>query len=634
MCGIAGWYRRRGRPISQAAIKAQCDAILHRGPDDSGILVDSDFGFGMRRLSIVDIAGGHQPMTSRDGRFSIVFNGEIYNHLDVRAEIGERYPFTTHSDTETILAAFALWGNDAWRRLEGMFAVALWDRRERTLTLSRDPLGIKPLYYSEQHDGLAFASELKAIQLLPDHEFTIDERSVGDFFTYGHIRRPKSIFQQVQALDPGCYLQIGCEGESARHQYWRPRFQAHEARSESEWIEEMRSRFQSTCKRHMMADVPVAAFLSGGIDSSSVLAAMVASSKTPTLAFTISHPGHRIDEADAAALIARHLGCEHIVSPLEATDVMAALPAIAACYDEPFADMAAIPTWFVSKLAAERVKVVLCGEGGDELFCGYKRHRNADWIARHRRLVSLLKPIAQVAGAMAPTRSEKLNRLRQYAERFGEFAAAPDGYGQFFLATQISSKVVHDRVVSPALKRLDQTPLDLERLYFAGKQTGATSALDEFVYADLTLNLPSDMLTRLDRASMAHSLEARVPFLSHKMVEWALSVPAGLKLRRGVGKYILRQAAEPWLPAEILRLPKQGFQIPMASWLREGAFADFAQDTWAQSDAGNAGYLNGEEVGNLFNEHRSGAADHSRILYAILMFSLWWRSLPKGAANA
>ena len=630
MCGIAGWYRRQGRPVAKDSIKAQCDAILHRGPDDEGVLIDNDFGFGMRRLSIVDIAGGHQPMATADGRLAIVFNGEIYNHLEIRDEIGARYAFTSHSDTETILAAFAIWGNWAWQKLEGMFTVAIWDRDQRTLTLVRDPLGIKPLYVSQQNGGLAFASELKAIRLLPAHQFTIDDRAVADYFTFGHIRRPRSIFREVGTLDPGCYLTIGPDGDSRTERYWAPKFHTPVVQSDAAWIEQMGAMFEATCRRHMMADVPVAAFLSGGIDSSSVLAAMVKDNRAPTRAFTISHPGHSIDEADAAARVAKYLGCEHIVTPLEAGEAMAALPAIAGCYDEPFADMAAIPTWAVSKLASKSVKVVLCGEGGDELFCGYKRHRNAALIERHRRLAGRLRPVAEFAAARPPTGSARLNRLRQYAQRFGEFARAPDGYGQFFLATQISSSAVLDRVSSPTLRQLRQAPLELAQTYFAGVPTGGSAALDEFLYADLTLNLPSDMLTRLDRASMAHSLEARVPFLSHKMVDWALGVPLHLKLRRGVGKYILRQAAKAWLPPDILKLPKQGFQIPMASWLK-GPFGDFAMNIWAASGAATAGYLNGDEVQRLFAEHRSGAADHSRLLYAILMFAFWWDSLRAGA---
>ena len=623
MCGIAGWYRRQGRPVGERVIQAQCDAVVHRGPDDSGQMVDGDFGFGMRRLSIVDIAGGHQPMHSPGGQFVIIFNGEIYNHLDIRSGIGSRYAFNSHCDTETVLAAFTLWGNGAWERLEGMFAVAIWDRHSRTLTLARDPLGIKPVYVTEQNGGLAFASEMKALRPIPDQAFTIDERAVDDYFTFGHVRRPRSIYREVKAIDPGCYLSIGPSGDSVTSRYWRPEFRDATARSDHEWIDEMRSMTIDATARHMQADVPVAAFLSGGIDSSTILAAAVQANRAPVQAFTIGHPGHSIDESDAAGLIARHLGCEHIVMPLSDEGSMDALPAIAAQFDEPFADMAAIPTWFVSKLAAEKVKVVLCGEGGDELFCGYKRHRNADAIARNRFLAGGLRPLAQLASRLPRTRWMTVNRARQYAGRFAEFAGATDGYQQFFLATQIGSNAVLDRTASPLLKRLHRGPSDLEHEYFSGVHSGARSELEDFIYADLTLNLPSDMLKRLDIASMAHSVEARVPFLSHKMVEWAFTMPAHLKLRGGVGKFVVRKAADGLLPPEILRRPKQGFQIPMASWLR-GKFGDFALAIWNESGAASTDYLDGDGVRKLFAEHRAGAADHSKLLYAILMFSLWW----------
>lgn len=623
MCGIAGWYRRRGRPVDERTIEAQCDAIRHRGPDDSGVFVDGDFGFGMRRLSIVDIAGGHQPMLGPRGRLAIVFNGEIYNHLEVRAEIGRQYEFHSHCDTETVLAAYCLWGNDAWERLEGMFAAAIWDRGARTLTLARDPLGIKPLYVSENDGAFAFGSELKAITPVPDQVFSIDERAIDDYFTFGHVRRPRSIYREVRTLEPGSFLTVGPASESRSSRYWVPQYRQSPPRSDDEWIEEMRSITMATTARHMMADVPVAAFLSGGIDSSTILAAAVEANRAPVQAFTIGHPGHRIDETDAAAAIARHLGCEHVVMPLSDEAAMEAIPEIADCFDEPFADMAAIPTWFVSKLAAASVKVVLCGEGGDELFCGYKRHRNADAIARHRLLAGVARPFAKVAASLPPTRSEKLNRLRQYAGRFAEFAGAADGYQQFFLATQIGSTAVLDAVASPGLKGLHRGPSDLEADYFSGVQSGSRSALEDFVYADLTVNLPSDMLTRLDRASMAHSVEARVPFLSHKVVDWALAMPDRMKLRGGIGKFVLRRAARGLLPEEILSRPKQGFQVPMANWLR-GPFGNFALGLWHDSGARLSGYLDESEVDRLFAEHRSGAADHSRLLYAVLIFSLWW----------
>jgi len=627
MCGIAGWYRRQGRPVSELTVTAQCDAIRHRGPDDSGVLAEGDFGFGMRRLSIIDVAGGHQPMKSPDGRFSIVFNGEIYNHLDVRRELPD-YPFKSHSDTETILAAFARWGNEAWRRLEGMFAVAIWDREQRTLTLARDPLGIKPLYISEQAGGLAFGSELKTILLLPDHEFTRDDRAVHDFFSFGHVRRPRTIYNEVTTLDPGHYLTLGPEGSPRVASYWQPKFSASPVRSIEEWSEEMRRMLLETTARHMLADVPVGAFLSGGIDSSAVLAAMVRSTEQTITAFTIGHPGAAIDESDAAAVIAKHLGCRHVVAPLRMDDAIAMMPRLQHSFDEPFADMAAIPTSFASELAAREVKVVLCGEGGDELFAGYKRHRNAGLIERNRGVINALRPVIRAVAALPATGSARANVLRQHVRRLAEFVGLPDGYQQFFAATEMSRRADRSRLLDPAFAERfegEGSLAALEEEYFPAATRPSLSALEQFLFADLSVNLPSAMLTRLDRASMAHSLEARVPFLSHRMVDWALAMPTDVKLRGRTGKFVLRNAIKPWLPPEIRTRPKQGFQIPMAAWLRSG-FGDFARETWQDSGAAALGYVRQETVERLFAEHRRGDADHSRMIYALTVFALWSRT--------
>jgi asparagine synthase (glutamine-hydrolysing) len=626
MCGIAGWYRRGGRPVPASVIKAQCDAILHRGPDDAGILVDGDFGFGMRRLSILDLAGGHQPMETSDGRFAIIFNGEIFNHQELREPLAAAgCQFVSHSDTETILAAYSHWGNDVWAMLEGMFAVAIWDRHRRSLTLARDPLGIKPLYISEQCGGVAFASELKALRMLPDHRFDVDERAVHDFFSFGHVRKPRSIFVQVKTLEPGHFLVIGRDDERRSQAFWRPRFSAGETLSVDAWTEQMQAMLLQTTARHLQADVPVAAFLSGGIDSSAVLAAMTRASGQPIKAFTIGYPGAQIDETDAARQIAGHLGCEHIVAPLDIANAIEVLPQIQRVYDEPFADMAAIPTWFASRLAAEHVKVVLCGEGGDELFAGYKRHRNARAIERFRPAIDAIgPPLSAIIATIPVTSSPRLNYLRQHAQRFAEFIRLPDGYQQFFAATQISRRSLRRRVYAPGFwdrHESEDSYSQLEREYFGN--AGKTSALEQFLFADLTLNMPSAMLTRLDRASMAHSLEARVPFLSHKLVDWALTVPSDLKLRGNTGKFILRNAIAPWLPPDILKRPKQGFQIPLANWLR-GSFGDFARSAWHDSGAAAAGYLDRAAVEALFAEHKRGEADHSRMLYAIAVFGLWW----------
>lgn len=626
MCGIVGWYRRHGRPVVASVIKAQCDSLIHRGPDDSGILTDGDFGFGMRRLSILDIPGGHQPMQTPDGRYAIVFNGEIFNHLEVREPlIAAGYDFVTHSDTETILAAFARWGNDAWAKLEGMFAVAIWDRQRRTLTLARDPLGIKPLYVSDQDSGFSFASELKALRILPNHRFDADDRSVHDYFRFGHVRQPRSIFRQVATLEPGHFLTVEAIGTGKIGRYWHPRFRSSEKKSDADWFERMRDVLRSTTARHMQSDVPVAAFLSGGIDSSAVLAAMTMATGQPIKAFTIGHPGAKIDESEAARRIASHLGCEHIVAPLDMREAMDLLPRILACYDEPFADMAAIPTWFASRLASQYVKVVLCGEGGDELFAGYKRHRNARTVERMRPLIGDGGPLATMIEALPLSRSRRLNVLRQHARRISEFARLPDGYQQFFAATEISSREIRQRIYSRDFwnqQESEESYAQLEQEYFPDSEAPKESFLNQFLFADLTLNMPSAMLPRLDRASMAHSLEARVPFLSHKLVDWALTVPEELKLRGRTGKYLLRKAVEPWLPPDIARRPKQGFQIPMAEWLR-GSFGKFAREMWHDSVAANAGYLDNGAVEELFREHQAGAADHSRMLYAVTAFGLW-----------
>src|SRR6478609_11048 len=629
MCGIAGWYRRGGRPVERSAIAAQSEAIRHRGPDDGGLLIDGDFGFGMQRLSILDIARGHQPMVTGDGRYAVIFNGEIFNHLEIRVPLMERgHRFHGHSDTETILVAHAAWGDAVWPMLEGMFSIAVWDKGERILKLVRDPLGIKPLYISEQNGGLSFASELKSLRVLPDHRFDVDDRAVHDVFGFGHVRRPRSIFRQVRTLEPGHVLTIKPSGEARTSQFWQPRLRRPtESLSTEAWTEQMRTMLVDTTLRHMQSDVPVGAFLSGGIDSSAILAAMTRASREPVTAFTIGYPGESVDETAAAGEIAAHLGCKHIVLPLKPGDASDVLPQILSGYDEPFADLAAIPNWHLSRLAAEHVKVVLCGEGGDELFAGYKRHRNARAIERARPLLRSIGALTGLIERWPEASSARINYFRQNAQRAAEFLRLPDGYQQFFAATQTSTKALRQRIYTPEFWEKQEGTGGYERLekeYFPDCTRHGESALEQFLLADLSLNMPSAMLTRLDRASMAHSLEARVPFLSHKLVDWAMTVPTSLKLRGSTGKYILRQAIAPWVPPSVMSRPKQGFQIPHAKWLR-GGFGDFAQATWLDSGAAQAGYLEPKAVADLFAEHKRGAANHARMIYAITVFSIWWR---------
>jgi asparagine synthase (glutamine-hydrolysing) len=625
MCGIAGWYRRRSEAVGRATITAQCNTIRHRGPDDEGILTDGDFGFGMRRLSIIDIAHGHQPITTDDERFSIVFNGEIVNHLVLRHELARLgHAFRTDSDTETILLAYRQWGDDAWARLDGMFAVAIWDRRERRLTLARDPLGIKPLYVTQQHGGLAFASELKALLPLPGHEFTVSPRGVHDFFSFGHVRTDRSIYAEVGMLPPGHVLTIGPDGEAVRRAFWRAQYHAAPARSDGEWIADFRTRWLDTVREHLLADVEVGAFLSGGIDSSAIVAAMTMLTDRPVKTFTIGFPVDRFNEAPVAEAVARHLGCDHVTSIVDLRLARDILPQLQHCYDEPFADPAAVPTWYLSQLASRHVKVVMSGDGGDELFMGYKRHLSEQRIGR---LSPLARRAASAAALLPRTPMRGWNRAVQRWQKSLATAALPDGASRFFAKTQITSPALRKRIFDPAFHAAFDGPGAYEKLrdeYFPDPaHTISPDDLEQFAFADLTLNLPCAMLTKVDRASMAHSLEVRVPFLSRQLVDWALGVPTTMKIRDGVGKYILRQAIEPWVPAGVANRRKQGFQMPLALWFG-GDFGQYARELWEDSGAATSNFLDRSAVAAVFDEHRRGSRDHSRFLYALVMFSLWW----------
>lgn len=627
MCGIAGWYRRNGRPVSRGTIARQCDQILHRGPDDSGFLLDDDFGFGMRRLSIIDVAGGHQPIEAVGGRYAVVCNGEIYNHLELRAELESKgYAFRTHSDTETLLASYLHWREDTWTRLEGMYAAAIWDRQMRTLTLARDPLGIKPLYVTQQNGGIAFASELRALRVLPGHRFDVDEQSLNDFFSFGHVRTPRSIFQQVSALPPGHTLRIGSTGDAVVKAFWRPQFAIKEGVSEADWIDETRERVARTVRSHMLADVPVGVFLSGGIDSGSIAAVMSRASDAPVKAFTLGFPDSSIDETAAARKVADHVGCEHIVLPLKAMDAAEVLPAVQHSFDEPCAATSAVPHWCLSRLAAEHVKVVLCGEGGDEVFAGYKRQRTAERMQAWHPFIRSLGPAAGMIDHLPVTGSRKWNYLCQNVRRFRDGALLDSGFQRFFRSTQITSPALRERIYDRDFNQRQEQPDEYARLemeYFAAPELRSLSTLQQFLLADLQVHLPSSYLMRLDRASMAHSVEARVPYLSHKLVDWSMTMPLDMKLRGKVGKYVLRKATAPWLPPEILNAPKRGFQLPFAEWFG-GGFSDFARDAWTGSGADQSRILNSRAVDTIFSEHRNGSANHGRILFAITMFSCWW----------
>jgi asparagine synthase (glutamine-hydrolysing) len=622
MCGIAGWYRRNGKPVAVDSIVRQCDLLRQRGPDDEGYFVDSDFGFGMRRLSIIDVDGGHQPIFSPDNRFGIVLNGEIYNHLKIRRELDDDYPFRTRSDTETLLAAYLRWGDDVWLRLEGMFTVAIWDRAERSLCLARDPLGIKPLFVTEQKGGLAFASELPALRVLPDHHFDLDEDGLDDFFCFGHVLQPRSIFRQARSLEGGHVLHIGPAGDAVCKRYWQAVPNVTHGISEAEWIEETRRRLLDTVSKHMLSDVPVGAYVSGGIDSGAVAAAMALSSGKKFQIFTAGFPGWKRDETAEARRVAEHLGCEHIVMPIEPRTAADVLPAVQRAFDEPSAANSAIPLWYLSDAASKHTKVVLCGEGGDELFLGYNRHR---WADRMQRWQAVLRG-SQFLDSLPALPLRQWNYLRDLAKKFRDGALLADGYERFFASVSITSPETRSRLFAPDFLARQQNRDDIAARaaqFFPPASRRDLSDLEEFALGDLTVHLPASLLQRLDRASMAHSLEARVPFLSRSFVDWALTVPPSLKLNGTTGKYVLRKAVEPWLPPGSTRAPKRGFQMPLADWFM-GDLNDFAREAWSSSGMAGLPLLDSSGIDSLFEEHRNGTADHGRILYAIAMLSCWW----------
>ena len=631
MCGICGWYAREGAQLDRRVIEAQCAEIVHRGPDDQGTLVDGDLGLGIRRLSIIDVAGGHQPMTSDDGSVSVVCNGEIVNFPSLRRELEQRGSrFRTSSDVEVILHGYLAWADEVWGRLEGMFAVALWDARDRTLRLVRDPLGIKPLYYATPGSGLAFASELKALYPIPSLQLTPRAASIDGYFAFGHVLAPNTIYEEVHKLAPASILTIGPNGPPRIEPYWRLSYRSAQDRSEKEWIDAFRDEFVGTVGRHLLSDVPLGAFLSGGVDSSAVVAAMQRASGEPVRTFTIAFDDPAFDESPYAASVAQHLGCVHTQRVVQLEEASTILPLLARCYDEPFADSSAIPTWYLSRLAREHVTVALSGDGGDELFAGYGRHLSERLVATYGRV-----PVTQLSGlvkALPPLpRSPRWNAFRRRLIKLRDESLLPTTFQRFFAKDLRMSPELRSKLYTAEFASHLDGENSLERLEADLLPTRASSdPVEDLLYADAVVRLPDDMLTKVDRASMAHSLEVRVPFLSHVFVDWASTVPVGLKLKGRTGKWLVREAVGPWLPPGILDRPKQGFSIPLARWLR-GDLGRYAEEVWRDSGVASAGFVDDAFVTKLFHEHRNGRAEMSDTLYSLAMFALWWDQRPSGA---
>jgi asparagine synthase (glutamine-hydrolysing) len=618
MCGIAGFASVDGRPADAALLRRMTDVIAHRGPDGEGFRVDGGIGLGHRRLAIIDLATGDQPMANDDGTIWITYNGEIYNFRELRAELEARgHRFRTTSDTEVIVRAYETFGVEFLQRLRGMFAFGLWDGQRRQLLLARDRVGIKPLVYSWDGRRLVFGSEIKALLEDPSVPRELDWEAFRDYLALAYVPSPRTIFGSIRKVPPGGCLLLSLDGGAPRiERYWDLRFAPDHSVSEDEWLERLPHVLGETVARHMVADVPVGAFLSGGVDSSTVVAFMARASSTPIRTFSIGFDEADFDELAYARQVARRYGTAHseyVVKP----DALEVLPRLAWQLDEPFADSSVIPTYYVSKMTREQVTVALSGDGGDEGFAGYRRYARAE--AMHRRLDRFpgiaARPLFRLASRLLPRGLRGRGYLdllgRDPVERYLGLMSRQDSEGlRRLLTPDARARVVPEVSAEP-----------LRRLIREGAPPDYVSTLQ---YLDVRTYLPDDILTKVDRASMLVSLEARVPLLDHVLMEFVATMPSGLKLRNGTGKAILKTLMAGELPAELLGRPKMGFGVPLGAWFRRD-LADYARDVLLGQRTRERGLFDARVVGEVLDEHQRGGRDRSSQLWTLMTFEEWAR---------
>ena len=621
MCGIAGIFHcATAKPVDPARVERMCDALVHRGPDDAGVWTAPGVGLGFRRLAIIDLAGSPQPMPSVDGRAMLVFNGEIYNFRELRRELAALgAQFHTDGDGEVILAAWQRWGVDCLPRLHGMFAFALYDLDQRTLFLARDRLGVKPLFMAQLSDGsVAFASELKGLLAHPLLRREVDPLAIEDYMAWGYVPDHRSILEGVEKLPAGHYRLLRLDAPPAVPQrWWDVSFAERRGGSERDLEAELLHHLREAVTSRMTADVPLGAFLSGGVDSSAVVALMAEASGAPVRTCTIGFDAAGLDETAYARQIAERFHTDHRERIVNADD-FAAIGTLAAMFDEPFADASALPTWRVCQLARETVTVALSGDGADEGFAGYRRqvfHAHED---RARGLLpagfrrSVLGPLGRAwpKADWAPRPlCAKATLLALGAE------SSAQGYAQ---ALSVTAPELRDGLYSADLRRALGGYQAEQALIEAMERAPARSGLDRAQYADLKFWLPGDILTKVDRTSMAVSLEAREPLLDHRLVEFAATLPERMRVRGGQGKWLMKKALRRYLPDDILYRPKQGFVTPIAQWLR-GPLAGEARAIAASGLLARTGWFDSARVRVLAERHIAGGADHSRLLWQLMM---------------
>ena len=620
MCGIAGIFHVNDeRPVDPALVTRMCDAIAHRGPDGQGVWTAPGVGLGHRRLSIIDLAGSPQPMASADGELMLVFNGEIYNYKELRAELqegGER--FRTDGDSEVILAAWRAWGPACLDRLHGMFAFAIYDARSRALFLARDRLGVKPLFLATLQDGgIAFASELKALTAHPGLRHELDPLAVEDFLAWGYVPDGRSILKGVTKLGAGhCLLLERGKPVPAPRQWWDVSFsERRQGRVEDLEAELMHLLHQAVTSR-MVADVPLGAFLSGGVDSSAVVALMAQASEAPVRTCSIGFDVAALDETGYAREIAGRFGTDHRERQVAADD-FGAIDTLATMFDEPFADASALPTWRVCQLARERVTVALSGDGADEAFAGYRRHVFQHGEDRVRGLLpsALRRPLLGTLGALYPKVDWAPRPLRAKATLLSLAGGSEEGYARAIGVTGPEQRAL---LYAPDFLRLRGDYRAEGELVALMRRAPARSGLDRAQYADLKFALPGGILTKVDRTSMAVGLEVREPLLDHRLVEFAATLPEEVRLKGRQGKWLLKHAMRRHLPDHVLHRPKQGFVVPLAAWFR-GPLAHEARQIGSGGTLARTGWFDERRLSRLADEHVAGLGDRSRLLWQLSM---------------
>ena len=620
MCGIAGiFHTSTPKPVDPARIERMCDAMVHRGPDGHGVWTAPGVGLGHRRLSIIDVAGSPQPMASEDGRAVLVFNGEIYNYRELRAELKALgATFRTDGDSEVILAAWQRWGVDCLQRLSGMFAFAIYDRQQRTLFLARDRLGVKPLFTAQLSDGsLIFASELKGLMAHPLLRREIDPRAIEDFLTWGYVPDTRSFLNGVEKLAAGHFRLLRHEASpAAPTRWWDVSFDERRKGKAEDLEAELLHLLRDAVTSRMVSDVPLGAFLSGGVDSSAVVALMAEASGSPVKTCSIGFDVAALDETGYASAVAARFHTDHrsrLVSP----DDFSAVDEVAAMFDEPFADASALPTWRVCQLARETVTVALSGDGADEAFAGYRRHLFQHREGRMRSVLpqAIRGPLFGGLGRVYPKADWAPRPLRAKTTLLSLGGSDEAGYAR---ALSVTPPEVREAIYTDDFRRQRAGHRAEDELMALMRAAPGRSALDRAQYADLKFWLPGDILTKVDRTSMAVSLEAREPLLDHRLIEFAATLREGLRLRGGRGKWLLKKAMRRYLPEDVLYRPKQGFVTPIAQWFR-GPLADVALSIGASTALARTGWFDPGALRRIGESHISGRSDNARLLWQLLM---------------